>query len=364
METGNQSGRMILTALYLCMLGICFLVPIFFYFRWHCDERRNRRLRDLEIAGMTHAMNESHVQHREESRAARRKYREERRATFIQLFTPVRTVLTKENFIHCCEIDDNRDTTQNSTDEIDNNRTTEENETPQRSAKLQDGAEEQTPPDSCSESAKEGSRIEEGDADEFILVPKPGLPHGGAIYEFNTNTNSFLLANNPDETNIQQQDDIELREVPNECSICLCEYTLGSDIVRSSNPQCDHVFHTNCIEQWLMKQRDGPLCPCCRRDFVIDPFDFGSGETDDLEKGDSNHFVRSSDGIGNASTSTERRNLETSQIVDGVEETVIPGETDDLERGDSASTSTDRRYLEALEIANGDEEAAIAMFLA
>jgi hypothetical protein len=22
-----------------------------------------------------------------------------------------------------------------------------------------------------------------------------------------------------------------------------------------------------------MKQREGPLCPCCRRDFVIDPFD-------------------------------------------------------------------------------------------
>jgi hypothetical protein len=263
--------------------------------------------------------------------------------------------LTKENFVHSCEIDDKGDTIQNSTDEIDNNRTNEGNETRKQSAKLQDGAEAQTPPDSCSESAKEGSRIEEGDTDEFILVPKPGLPHGGAIYEFNTNTNSFLIANNPDETNSQQQDDIELRKVSNECSICLCEYTLGSDIVWSSNPQCDHVFHTNCIEQWLMKQRDGPLCPCCRRDFVIDPFDFGSGDTDDLEKGDSNRFIRSSDGIVNASTSTERRNLETSQIADGIEETVIPGETDDMERGDSASTSTDRRNLETLEIAHGDE---------
>ena len=87
-----QTGRTILTALYLCMLGVCFLVPIFFYFRMHCDERRNRQLRDLEIAGMTQAMNESQIQQREESRAARKKYREERRARILQLFTPVRMV--------------------------------------------------------------------------------------------------------------------------------------------------------------------------------------------------------------------------------------------------------------------------------
>lgn len=213
-------------------------------------------------------------------------------------------ILTKENFIHS-EIDDRRDTTQNSINET-GNMANEGNETPQRSAKLQDGLEEEAPPDSCSENAKEGC-VEEDDIDEFILVPKPGLPHGAAIYEFNTNTNPFLIVNNLHDTN-QQQYDIELRKVPNECSICLCEYTLGSDIVWSSNPQCDHVFHTNCIEQWLMKQRDGPLCPCCRRDFVIDPFDFGPGETDDLEKGDSNPFAHSSDGIINTSTSTDRTN--------------------------------------------------------
>ena len=87
-----QTGRRILTALYLCMLGVCFLVPIFFYFRMHCDERRNRQLRDIEIAGITQAMNDSQILQREESRAARRKYREERRARIVQLFTPVRMV--------------------------------------------------------------------------------------------------------------------------------------------------------------------------------------------------------------------------------------------------------------------------------
>jgi len=307
-EDPVQAGRTILTALYLFMLGVCFLVPIFFYFRMHCDERRNRHLRELEIAGMTQAMNESQAQQREESRAARRKYREERRARILQLFTPVRLILTEENFIH--SDDDERGTTQNSTEEISKG-----------SAKLDLDPKDKTSAGSCSDQAK-GICNETDDIDEFILIPKPGLPHGAAIYEFNTSANSFLIANNHGKTN-QQQDDIELRKVPNECSICLCEYKLGSDVVWSSNPKCDHVFHASCIEQWLMKQRDGPLCPCCRRDFVVDPFDFGSGEMEDLEKGNSGAFANGVDQILSASTSTGRRNSETSPIADDVGETVV-----------------------------------------
>lgn len=91
----SHTGRMILTVLYLSMLGVCFVVPFFFYMRMHCDHRNNRRLRELEIAGMEQAMNESQDVHREESRAALRKYREERRARILQLFIPVRLVSIK-----------------------------------------------------------------------------------------------------------------------------------------------------------------------------------------------------------------------------------------------------------------------------
>jgi len=48
------------------------------------------------------------------------------------------------------------------------------------------------------------------------------------------------------------------------------------------------LCYQDCIEKWLLRQREGPLCPCCRRDFVIDPFDLqdvvqreGSGGPDD-----------------------------------------------------------------------------------
>jgi len=240
----------------------------------HCDDRHNRRLRDLEIAGITQAMNESQDLHREESRAARRKYREERRARIIQLFTPVRMILTEENFIRS-ETDTLERTIQKKTED----KVILDDKDSSSSAAAAASEVSNSPPSSISDNAGGEEYSEDDVNDTFILIPKPGLPDGASIYEFNNNT---VAAS-------RNQDFNDLRQVPNECSICLCEYTVGSDAVWSSNPQCDHVFHADCIEQWLMKQRDGPLCPCCRRDFVIDPFDVGPGENDDLESGNGNN---------------------------------------------------------------------------
>ena len=96
----RNRGRTVLTVLYLCVLGLCFVVPVFYYFRMHCEERTARRMRELEIAGITAALSESENLHREESRAVRRKYREERRARILQLFAPVRMVRIDENLFY------------------------------------------------------------------------------------------------------------------------------------------------------------------------------------------------------------------------------------------------------------------------
>ena len=87
----QNRGRTVLTVLYLCVLGLCFVIPVFYYFRLHYDERGARRMRELEMAGLSQAMEHSQ-QNREETRAARRKYRDERRARILQLFAPVRLV--------------------------------------------------------------------------------------------------------------------------------------------------------------------------------------------------------------------------------------------------------------------------------
>lgn len=95
LQNSGQRGRTVLTVLYLCVLGLCFVVPIIYYFRMHFEERHVRRLRELEIEGITQALEQSQDVHREETRAARRKFREERKARINQLFAPVKMVRTK-----------------------------------------------------------------------------------------------------------------------------------------------------------------------------------------------------------------------------------------------------------------------------
>jgi Ring finger domain len=49
------------------------------------------------------------------------------------------------------------------------------------------------------------------------------------------------------------------------CAICLEHYEEGDQICWSHNRHCDHVFHQECIVEWLGLHNE---CPICRQDFL------------------------------------------------------------------------------------------------
>jgi len=48
------------------------------------------------------------------------------------------------------------------------------------------------------------------------------------------------------------------------CAICLCPYEEGD--IRIFSKRCPHVFHKECILEWLVKCHNE--CPCCRKEMV------------------------------------------------------------------------------------------------
>jgi len=53
-----------------------------------------------------------------------------------------------------------------------------------------------------------------------------------------------------------------------ECQICLTDFQVGDKICWSNNPACVHTFHFDCLEPWLMKHDQ---CPLCRLAYLVPP---------------------------------------------------------------------------------------------
>jgi len=57
-----------------------------------------------------------------------------------------------------------------------------------------------------------------------------------------------------------------LEEENKECAICLEVFQKGNKII--SLP-CAHIYHNNCIKEWLLKKN---FCPICKYEFTKDDF--------------------------------------------------------------------------------------------
>ena len=68
---------------------------------------------------------------------------------------------------------------------------------------------------------------------------------------------------------IQQPPHLHKMITSDPCSICLDNYKVGNEVVWSTNPNCVHVYHKECMLTWLCKFGEG-CCPICRESFCIE----------------------------------------------------------------------------------------------
>ena len=66
----------------------------------------------------------------------------------------------------------------------------------------------------------------------------------------------------PDESEVLDSESRHQKQsdVGGTCSICLIDYELGGPKVSELNCANRHVFHTECVKQWLEKNSKCPLC--------------------------------------------------------------------------------------------------------
>ena len=46
------------------------------------------------------------------------------------------------------------------------------------------------------------------------------------------------------------------------CVICLDQFKVDDLVSWSANGKCDHIYHEDCILNWLLKRSDCPYCRC------------------------------------------------------------------------------------------------------
>jgi len=169
---------------------------------------------------------------------------------------------------------------------------------------------------SCDESTDVGMQNPEGSASNdytHVQIPYPGYDLDSLevkktpipTEENNASKWRLLYARDNSQTNNQQltqkeeadagdnndakaKRNGEQRNVPHFCAICLGEFDISETISWASNSDCTHVFHQECIIQWLstlgkkiskyQRFSDDPSvlqllnykleCPSCRQDFI------------------------------------------------------------------------------------------------
>jgi len=77
-------------------------------------------------------------------------------------------------------------------------------------------------------------------------------------------------SNKPRSTSISVQN-----LIGTDCVICFLPYKEGDVVSVSNNKNCSHVYHVDCILNWLSADHD--TCPSCRENYLDDKETKGTG---------------------------------------------------------------------------------------
>lgn len=98
------------------------------------------------------------------------------------------------------------------------------------------------------------------------------------------------------------EDDVDKDETGTiECPVCWEAYKENEKICWSQNPQCIHTFHIECIEAWLMKHDE---CPLCRNDYLALPPEVINSEENPVSEAD-HHSRGTEEGLPMTATELE-----------------------------------------------------------
>ena len=68
-------------------------------------------------------------------------------------------------------------------------------------------------------------------------------------------------------TSVKDDSTISSAAINEECLICLARFKGGDIVCESNNVACIHVFHSLCMEEWLMNH---DVCPVCREIYLVE----------------------------------------------------------------------------------------------
>ena len=53
------------------------------------------------------------------------------------------------------------------------------------------------------------------------------------------------------------------RNIDNKCVVCQYDFKNGDNVTKLT---CGHVFHTDCVDTWLSKNK---VCPMCHKEIIV-----------------------------------------------------------------------------------------------